>query len=105
MKRWGTILIAAYLTIGTNHNVQLGNGRSVEFAIEQPLDEGLSLNPTWSLDHNDGFDDKAANVDLAWEATKQVTFIMGAGYDKYELTGVSPTEDTNVHTALKFKVW
>jgi hypothetical protein len=105
MKRLLPFLFAAYFTIGQNHNFQLGNGESYAFEIDQPLVGSLSLNPSVSLDNNTGFKDKAANVDLSWEATKVLTFTMGAGYDKYTLTGVEPTEDGNVHTAVKIKVW
>jgi Type IX secretion system membrane protein PorP/SprF len=105
MKKLLPILFAAYVTIGQNSNFQLGNGYSYAFEVDQPLVGKLSLNPSVFMDNNTGFKDRSANVDLNWEATKVLTFMMGAGYDKYTLTGVEPTEDNNVHTAVKVKVW
>lgn len=105
MKRLLPVLFAAYFTIGQNHNFQLGNGMSYGFEIDQPLVGRLSLNPSVSMDNNDGFRDRNANVDLNWEVTKLLTFSVGAGYDKYTLTGVDPTEDSNFHTSVKVKVW
>lgn len=105
MKRLLPVLFAAYFTIGQNHNLQLGNGTSYEFAIEQPLADKLSLNPSLSMCDNQGFRDRYANADLSWEATSILTFSIGAGYDKYTLNGAEPTEDGNVHTSVKIRVW
>ena len=104
MRKLG-ILFAAYLTIGTNHNLMLGNGNSLGLDIEQPLTHSLSLNPSVSIDNNTGFRERFANVDLDLAVTPHLTLIMGAGYDKYTLTSVEPTEDSNVHTAVKIKLW
>ena len=105
MKRLMPLLFAAYLTLGQNHGFKLGNGDSLGLEINQPLTSTLSLNPSATIDNNQGFKDRAANVDLAWSPVSRITFIMGTGYDKYTLLNTDPTEDTNIHTAVRIKVW
>lgn len=95
-----------YLTLGQNHNFNLGAGYSSRLDIEQPLSQSLNLHPYGSVDRNEGFHDRLGGLDLDYTISPLVTLSVGAEYDKYELIAADdPTETHDIHTSVKIRLW
>lgn len=105
MKRY-SLLLSAFLTLGTNHNAILGNGTSVGLSISQSLIGPLSLNPYGFFDTNKGFRDRSGGLDISYKVNSIISVSIGANYEKYELLAAdNPTETHNIHSAVTLKLW